>query len=338
MPSLPEARGPLPHGRAQDQQRPGPGPAREAHGQDPGGGGDGGGAARGGLGHGLREAGPRVRRLHGHRGHGPPGPQREAHAPAGRGGPGRRLRRAHPQGRDQRGHARLGHERAHHPLPPGLRAGRAPLSDDGPRLPRGHRRRGAHPGPLADGPPPRRAGGLRGGRLERHRPLHRVPGRRRGPHGRGGGGGPLREAGGPRGPLPGRAGTRGAARRPPGRAPGHAHLPLAGRGGQRAAHPLRLGGPRLPGHRSRARPPARPGPGRVRDRERRRGALAPSAPFPNARASCPPSSRRTPWPSCCGRSGSAARPAGGREPLGPRRQGPGPRARPRDREPNRESP
>ena len=52
---------------------------------------------------------------------------------------------------------------------------------------------------------------------------------------------------------------------------------LAGRGGQRAAHPLRLRGPRLPGHRSRARAPARPGPGRVRDRERRRGARAPSA-------------------------------------------------------------
>ena len=51
-------------------------------------------------------------------------------------------RLAHPQGRDQRGDARLGDERRDHPLPARHRRRPAPVPDDGPRLPPGHRRRG----------------------------------------------------------------------------------------------------------------------------------------------------------------------------------------------------
>ena len=118
----------------------GPGPAREAHGQDARGRGDRRRPARRRHRHRLRAARPRVRRLHGHRGHGAPGAERRAHAAAGRGGARRRLRRAHAQGRDQRGDARLGHERAHHALPAGLGAGRASVPDDGARFPGRDRR------------------------------------------------------------------------------------------------------------------------------------------------------------------------------------------------------
>ena len=53
---------------------------------------------------------------------------------------------AHPEGRDQRGHARLGHQRGHHQLH--LRHGRrsAPVPRDGARLPEDHRRGGAPAG------------------------------------------------------------------------------------------------------------------------------------------------------------------------------------------------
>ena len=83
--------------------------------------------------------GPRVRRLHGHRGHGAPGAERAAHAAPRRRGARRRLGHAHAQGRDQRGDARLGHERAHDPLPARLGARRAPVPGDGARLPGGDR-------------------------------------------------------------------------------------------------------------------------------------------------------------------------------------------------------
>ena len=86
LPRLAQARGPVPHRRAQDQQRARPGPARAAHGQAARGGGDGRRPARRGHRHRVRAARPGVRRLHGHRRHGAPGPQRAAHAPAGRGG------------------------------------------------------------------------------------------------------------------------------------------------------------------------------------------------------------------------------------------------------------
>ena len=63
----------------------------------------------------LRPARARVRRLHGQRGHPPPGAQRRAdEAARRRGGPGR-GRRPHPQGGGQRRDPRLGRERRHAP-------------------------------------------------------------------------------------------------------------------------------------------------------------------------------------------------------------------------------
>ena len=75
----------------------------------------------------------------------------------------------HPQGRDQRGDARLGHQRRDHALP--ARHGRraAPVPADGARLPAGHRRRGARAGARADRPAARRGRRLRRRRLQRDR-------------------------------------------------------------------------------------------------------------------------------------------------------------------------
>ena len=72
-------------------------------------------------------------------------------------------------------------------------------------------------------------------------------------------------------------------------------------GRQGAADALRLGRPRLPGGRSRARAPARRGPRRVRLGPGRRGARRVPPPGARPRASCPPSSRPTRSP------GSSAR-------------------------------
>ena len=55
-------------------------------------------------------------------------------------------RLADPQGRHQRGDARLGDQRRRHPLPARLGRRPAPVPDDGPRLPAGHRRGGARAG------------------------------------------------------------------------------------------------------------------------------------------------------------------------------------------------
>ncbi len=90
-------------------------------------------------GHRRRAARAGVRRLHGHGGYGPPAAQRAAHAPAGRGGAPGGKRQPHAQGRHQRGHPRLGDERARHPLPARLGARPAPLPDHGARFPGGHR-------------------------------------------------------------------------------------------------------------------------------------------------------------------------------------------------------
>ena len=108
----PQARGPRTHGRAQDQQRARSGPARPSHGQAAHRRRDGRRAARRGDCHGLRAAWPRLRRLHGHGGHGPPGPQRLPHAVAGRARRRGRRGQPHAEGRHQRGHARLGGQRA----------------------------------------------------------------------------------------------------------------------------------------------------------------------------------------------------------------------------------
>ena len=126
-----EARRPAAHRRAQDQQRAGPGTAGEAHGQEARDCRDGRGTARRGYGDGVRAAGPGVRGLHGRCGHGAPGAEREAHAAAGRGGARGFVGLEDAEGRDQRGHARLGHERADDLLSAGSRAGRASLSDHG---------------------------------------------------------------------------------------------------------------------------------------------------------------------------------------------------------------
>ena len=112
-----QARGPDPHRRAQDQQRARPGAARRAHGQEAHRRGDRRRAARRRQRHGVRAARPRVRRLHGRRGHGAPGAQRLSHAAARRRGAQRRRRQPDAQGRDQRGDARLGGASGRHALP-----------------------------------------------------------------------------------------------------------------------------------------------------------------------------------------------------------------------------
>ncbi len=67
---LPQARGPLPHGRAQGQQHRRADPARAPHGPHPHHRRDRRRAARRGHGHGLRAIRAAVRRLHGRGGHG----------------------------------------------------------------------------------------------------------------------------------------------------------------------------------------------------------------------------------------------------------------------------
>ena len=81
---LPEARGPEPHRRPQDQQRARPGPARPADGQDPGDRRDRRGPARRRHGDGLRPLRPRMHGLHGRGGHPPPEAQRLQHEDPGR--------------------------------------------------------------------------------------------------------------------------------------------------------------------------------------------------------------------------------------------------------------
>ena len=76
---LPQARGPRPHRRAQDQQRARPGAARRAHGQAAHHRRDRRRPARRRDGDRLRALRPRVRRLHGRGGHAPPAPQRLPH-------------------------------------------------------------------------------------------------------------------------------------------------------------------------------------------------------------------------------------------------------------------
>ena len=113
---LPEARGPRPHRRPQDQQRDRPGAARRADGQAAGDRRDRRRPARGGDGDRLRPARPGMRRLHGDGGHPPPGAQRRPDAAAGgRGGAGR-GRRPHPEGGGQRRDPRLGRQRRDDPL------------------------------------------------------------------------------------------------------------------------------------------------------------------------------------------------------------------------------
>ena len=115
-PRLSEARGPGPHRRAQDQQRRRPGAAGQEDGQDPDHRRDRRRPARRRDRHRLRADGPRVRRLHGHRGHPPPGAERRPHEPAGRQGRAGRGRRPHAEGGGERRDPRLGRDRRGQPL------------------------------------------------------------------------------------------------------------------------------------------------------------------------------------------------------------------------------
>ena len=110
---VPQARGPQPHRRAQDQQRHRPGAAGPAHGQAAHHRRDRRGPARRRHRDRLRADGPRVRRLHGRRGHPPPGAQRPAHGAPRRDRVAGRRRRADAQGGGVRGDPRLGDQRRH---------------------------------------------------------------------------------------------------------------------------------------------------------------------------------------------------------------------------------
>ena len=100
----------------------GPGPAHQAHGQDPRHRRDRRRPARRRHRHRLRALRPRVHHLHGRDRHPAPGAQRGPDAHARRRGHRREVRQPHPQGRHQRGVPRLGRQRRPHPLP--LRHGR----------------------------------------------------------------------------------------------------------------------------------------------------------------------------------------------------------------------
>jgi hypothetical protein len=114
---VPQARGPEPHRFTQDQQRAGPGAADQAHGQEARDRGDRRRPARCGDRDGVRAARARLRRLHGRGRHRAAGAERRPHAAAGRRGHPGQVRLAHAEGRDQRGVARLGHQRRRDALP-----------------------------------------------------------------------------------------------------------------------------------------------------------------------------------------------------------------------------
>ena len=105
----------------------------------------------------LRAARARVRRLHGHRGHAPPGAERRAHAPARRRGRPGRGRRADAQGGGQRGDPRLGQQRRDDPLHHRLGGRAGALPGARPRPAAGDRRRGPRAGAGRRGRAPARA-------------------------------------------------------------------------------------------------------------------------------------------------------------------------------------
>ena len=326
LPRLPEARGPVPHRRPQDQQRARPGPAREAHGQDARGGRDRRGPARRRHRHRLRAARPRVRRLHGRPRTWRARPRTCAACAcsAPRCAASTRAR-ARSRTRSTRRCATGSRTCA----PPTTCWARCWAPIPYPMMVRdfqsviGEEARGQILGP--GGHAARRARGLRRRRLQRDRPLPRVP-RRPGGDGRRRGGRPLGQARRSRRALPAASSGRRGRRR----APRHAHLPAAGRGRQRAADPLGLGGPRLSGGRARARAAARRRAASATTPSATTRRSPPSTCWPRRRASCPRSSRPTPSPGSCARRASPPRPARAREPERPRRQGPGDQSKPGD--------
>ena len=96
---LPQARGPQPHRRAQDQQRHRPGHAGAAHGQAAHHCRDRRRPARRGHRHHLRALRPGMRGLHGRRGRQAPKPQRLSHEAAGRHRGAGRIRQQDAEGR-----------------------------------------------------------------------------------------------------------------------------------------------------------------------------------------------------------------------------------------------
>ena len=233
-----------------------------------------------------------------------------------------------PQGRDQRGDARLGHERRHDPLRPRLGGRPAPLPGARPRPPAGHRGRGRAAGPGRRGTAARRRDRLRRRRLERDRadgPVRRGAGdAARGR--RGGGGGTRRQARG------------GARRRLARRPPRLALVPAPGR--RRPGHrgPLDLGrasttrasgrsSPRCTppgGSRSSARPTTRRSTGSGSSRGPRASCRRSSLPTRSPRSApgsrARPASRR--WPttrSCCSACRAGETRTSPRSPTGCRR-------------------
>ena len=178
-PDLSQARGPQPHRRAQDQQRARPGAAGQADGQAPDHRRDRRRPARRRHRDRVRAARPRVRRLHGHRGHAPPEAERRADGAARRDRRARRGRRADAEGGGLGGDPRLGHERRHDPLHHRLvrRAGAVPGA--GARPAAGDRRRGPRAGARARRPPAPARDRVRRRRLELDRHVHPVRRRRR---------------------------------------------------------------------------------------------------------------------------------------------------------------
>ena len=137
----------------------------------------------------LRAAGAAVRRLHGRRGHRAAAAERAPDARPGCGGPARSFRERDAQGRDQRGDARLGHERPDDPLRARVGDGPAPVPDDRARSPAADRRRGGGPAAARGRSASGSRRGLRGRWLERDRAApavhRRAGGSDRGRRGRG---------------------------------------------------------------------------------------------------------------------------------------------------------
>ena len=200
-----------------------------------------------------------------------------------------------------------------HPLLPGLGDGPAPLPVDGARAPARRRRRGPGAVPRRCSAAPTPTGwwpAWAGGRT------------RRGPS-------PASSTPTPR--LVGVEAAGGAAigRGVPGVVHGMKSFLLQDEAGQVARGPLHLGRARLPGHRARARPPVGDRAGALRARRRRRGPRR--LPAAGADRGHHPRPGARPRPGLAGARGAAVgarRRHRARHPVGSRRQGRRPGARP----------
>ena len=217
----------------------------------------------------------RVHRLHGQRGHPPPGTERRADgAPRRRGAPGR-LRHAHAQGSDERGDSRLDRERRDDALRDRLVRRSRPVPGARARAAARDRPRGARAVPRRRGSTSRSRDRVRRRRLERDRHVLRLHrGRRRAPDRR-------------------RGGRRRVARLRSRRRAARRALVAAGRRG-RADHgrALDLGRARLPRRRPGARVAARQRSRRVRRRAPTTRQSPRSTACARRKGSSPRSSRR----------------------------------------------